>query len=333
MGLLGLGVAGMLFSSEAMASLTGIMDEFDNLLDNIKDIGTDIGTSVKETIHPVDTSTLLETISSGESVVGERGYDVTYARGAVDPDWARGRRLSEMSMSEVESLQRDMLRHPGNVANSSAVGKYQIIKTTLFGAKGTAEKPEKGSIAEQLGLKPEDKFSKETQEKIGVQLLKRRGLEQYQKGEITEEKFQENLAKEWAAIPMPQTGKSFYPGQKATIPQEKIQNAIRKERTQTSQPINTKELPKEVLKPIDHKVELTDKGIKSKRQNVEIDTSTVPKVNNIPKLNTKPKNISSPIIVNNNNTIMKQGDTIVADELKGDEEYQSAWHNLQNKSK
>lgn len=245
-GLLALGAAGLLFSPDVMASLSGIENEFDNLWKNIKDIGTDIAITVKETIRPVDTTTLLETIASGESNIGERGYDVTYAHGALDPDWARGKRLSEMTVGEVERLQRDMLKHPGNIANTSAVGKYQITKTTLFGRNGTAERPEKGSIAEELSLKPEEKFSKETQERIGVQLLKRRGLEEYQKGEITEQQFQENLAKEWASIPTPRTGKSFYEGQKSHIPQEKIQNAIRKERTDTiSAPVKREETIKE----------------------------------------------------------------------------------------
>lgn len=315
--LFGVGTVGLLFSGDVMAKIRDLETMFD-------DLGKDLKTEVserKETPQEVDVGSLLETISSGESGVGTAGYEITFGRGRYDPEWAQGRRLTEMTMIEVERLQSDMLSNKRNVERTSAVGKYQIIKSTLYGRGGTAAMPAKGSIAEILDLKPEQKFTRETQERIGKELLKKRGLEEYKSGKISLEEFQERLSKEWAAIPSPKTGKSFYQGQKAGISQEKIRSAIKgelepireqvvenvaniptrireggtlEERRSISQFITSLENTEEEEEDITEKV-LTEKDI------------------NIPILNKKTKTSNPVIMINNNTSIIKQGDTQISE--------------------
>jgi hypothetical protein len=139
---------------------------------------------------------LLNEIGKVES----RGsYDATLGFGAYDPDWYKqgSKKLSDLSMDEIYRLQTDILKNPRNSFNSSAVGKYQIVRSTLFGKKGTPSSPEPGSIAAILGLKPSDKFTPEVQEDIGMALLKRRGLDDFVLGSLPEANFMANLQKEW----------------------------------------------------------------------------------------------------------------------------------------
>ena len=47
---------------------------------------------------------------------------------------------------------------------------------------------------------PNDKFDEATQDRLGMALLKYRGLNKFKSGEITAEQFQNNIAKEWGAM-------------------------------------------------------------------------------------------------------------------------------------
>lgn len=126
-------------------------------------------------------------------------YEATLGYGAYDPDWFKkgSRKLTDLSMKQIYTLQTDMLRDPKNKFNSSAIGKYQIVRTTLFGKRGTAENPEDGSIAQKLNLSPNEKFTPEVQERIGMALLKRRGLDNFIRGEVGQDAFFAELQKEW----------------------------------------------------------------------------------------------------------------------------------------
>lgn len=104
--------------------------------------------------------------------------------------------LTDMTVAEVLQFQ-DTMRARGH--ETTAVGKYQIIKNTLMGIMSTA------------GVKPTDKFDQSTQDKLGLALLKGRGLDQYQNKKIDANQFADNLAKEWASLPT-QSGKSYYAG-------------------------------------------------------------------------------------------------------------------------
>lgn len=85
----------------------------------------------------------------------------------------------------------------GDVHGSSASGGLQIMEETLKDAK------------KALGLTGQEFFDMETQTAIGNWLLERRGLKEFRAGTITAEKFANNLAMEWAALPLA-NGKSYH---------------------------------------------------------------------------------------------------------------------------
>jgi hypothetical protein len=128
----------------------------------------------------------------------DAGYEVTLGYGAYVPERFRGRALTDMTLGEVKELQREMLRHPENGWNSSAVGKYQIVGTTLRG------------LQQEMGLPDSARFTPELQDAMGLRLLERRGLRQYQNGNLSAAEFQNRLASEWASVARSDTGRSGY---------------------------------------------------------------------------------------------------------------------------
>jgi hypothetical protein len=88
-------------------------------------------------------------------------------------------------------------------AASSAVGRYQFLSSTLEGLK------------KEMGLSGNEKFDEAMQDKLAGQLMKRRGLDDYISGKISQEKFMENLSKEWASLPKDISGRGSYDGDKA----------------------------------------------------------------------------------------------------------------------
>ena len=104
--------------------------------------------------------------------------------------------LTNMTIAEVLEYQRGM-RQRGH--ESTAVGKYQIIKGTLE------------SLIKEGYASPSDKFNASIQDRLATGLLKRRGLEKYQSGKLSKDQFADNLSKEWASLPY-NTGQSYYAG-------------------------------------------------------------------------------------------------------------------------
>jgi muramidase (phage lysozyme) len=92
--------------------------------------------------------------------------------------------LTDMSIGEVMDYQKTKMKN-----GSTAVGKYQFINSTL-------EMAMRGS-----GLSPNDMMSPENQDKMAMFLLKRRGLDEYKSGKMSEDQFASNLALEWASLP------------------------------------------------------------------------------------------------------------------------------------
>jgi muramidase (phage lysozyme) len=72
-------------------------------------------------------------------------------------------RLIEMTLLQIDVLQTQILNNPKNDFNSSAIGRYQIVRTTLRGLK------------KQLGLSQTDLFDQTLQDKLGVTLILERG--------------------------------------------------------------------------------------------------------------------------------------------------------------
>lgn len=145
------------------------------------------------TADPTSYRALLDLIAKAES---NGNYTAHFGDpGSKDPDF------TTMTLSEVQAWQR------GFVASgqpSSAVGRYQIISTTLDG------------LIIELKLSSESVlFNESTQDRMAVALLERRGLTAYVNDELTREEFAANLAKEWAGLPRivgQNPEESFYSG-------------------------------------------------------------------------------------------------------------------------
>lgn len=109
-------------------------------------------------------------------------------------------KFTDMTIAEVLEWQKVFVEKG---SPSSAVGRYQIINTTLSG------------LVRELQLPPDQKFDEKTQDRMAIALLERRGAENYVNDEISKEEFAANLAKEWAALPKvtgPNPENSFYAG-------------------------------------------------------------------------------------------------------------------------
>ncbi|CAN5619820.1 hypothetical protein BH23PAT1_BH23PAT1_4050 [soil metagenome] len=127
-----------------------------------------------EEVSPVEEySALLDIITKHES---NGNYNAYF--GSIDNDSII---FTSMTISKVLQWQ--------NSARYSAVGKYQIINSTLVG------------LVEELGIGMDEIFDENMQDRLAVTLLRRRGLADYLEGRITREQFAHNLAKEWAALP------------------------------------------------------------------------------------------------------------------------------------
>lgn len=135
----------------------------------------------------------LDFIGSKEA---PKGYDQQYGGAKVQPS----KPLTDMTVKEVRAHQREMLA--GGSA-STAVGKYQVIGDTLQ------------MLIDNGVISPRDKFDEATQDKIAIGLMRIRGLDKWMAGEMTDEQFANELAKEWASLPVVSgkgKGKSFYAG-------------------------------------------------------------------------------------------------------------------------
>jgi uncharacterized protein (TIGR02594 family) len=118
-------------------------------------------------------------------------------------------RFTGMKVNEVLAWQDDFVRN--KKSPSSAVGKYQFVRGTLnaLRSKGIA--------------KANDEFEDGVQDRLAIALLKRRGLDRFLAGLLSEEEFGIHVAMEWASMPVPRDvrkdngktvrkGQSYYAG-------------------------------------------------------------------------------------------------------------------------
>lgn len=103
---------------------------------------------------------ILDLIAYAEGTDRGRSYNETlgygaFTGGAVD--------LVNMTLAEVRALQRQMLAHPDNNLNSSAVGRYQIVGDTLDG------------LVRSLGLDWNQQFTPDLQDRMALQLIRENG--------------------------------------------------------------------------------------------------------------------------------------------------------------
>ncbi len=129
---------------------------------------------------------LLNTIASAEGT--GNNYDARFGSGK-----GHNPRLSTMTLNQVLNYQRTR-------RVSSACGRYQFMRKTLLGLK------------RKLGLSGNETFNKSLQDKLAIQLLKRRGLDKFKSGRMSAGRFQSNLAHEWASLPVNAGGRTAYAG-------------------------------------------------------------------------------------------------------------------------
>lgn len=128
-----------------------------------------------------------------------REYNETLAYGAYTGGAVN---LVGMILPTIDALQTRMLEHPKNKWNSSAIGAYQVVRTTLRALK------------KKWGFKNSQLFDGAFQDDLFYILLVGRGLVRWRKGEITDLDFVDALSKEWASLPN-RKGVGSYGGQHA----------------------------------------------------------------------------------------------------------------------
>lgn len=156
------------------------------------------------------TSEILDVIGRAEGTDKGDGYNETLGFGKFTNGDVK---LTSMTLDEVQDLQADMLKHPDNEFNSSAVGRYQIVGTTLKG------------LMKSLGLKGSDKFDEDTQDRLALALLEGRGLSKVKEGKMSKAKFIDNLSKEWASLPNT-SGSGTYEGQRTGVDIAKLEELV-----------------------------------------------------------------------------------------------------------
>jgi hypothetical protein len=104
--------------------------------------------------------------------------------------------LANMTVAQVLEFQRGMI---GRGHESTAVGKYQIIRSTLQG------------LVNNGAVSLNEKFSPATQDRLAIALLNERGYQRYLQGAMTVHEFADRVAQQWASFPMPD-GTSAYAG-------------------------------------------------------------------------------------------------------------------------
>lgn len=159
---------------------------------------------------PRGAAVLLDYIGGLETArKGPAAYNTVI--GHIDEKGKLPKPVTEMT---IEELLAEQLRWVRNLKQASgAAGRYQIIRPTL-----------KSLIAE-LGVSLKAKFTPDLQDAFGLALLERRGYGRFVTGALPLKSFGNELAREWASLPVlstikrggkkPRTlqrGESYYAG-------------------------------------------------------------------------------------------------------------------------
>lgn len=172
-------------------------------------IGYAIYMDTTRNVDPASYRPLLELIAHAESTDNYNAYFGNPRNTEID--------FTTMSIDEVLQWQKEFVA-AGNA--SSAVGRYQIINTTL------------AELVDELNIHRSRKFDSETQDTLAIALLERRGSERYVNRELTPEQFAANLAMEWAALPKvigENADASYYDGDglnKALVEKDELLQAV-----------------------------------------------------------------------------------------------------------
>lgn len=128
---------------------------------------------------------LLAFIRSKEA---PKGYGQIYGGARFKPgERPLSTDVSIMTLNGVLGLQLAML--DGGSA-SSACGGYQFLRKTLL------------ATIRQMGLTGKEVWTPDLQDRMAIYLMEGRGLSKYMAGKLTPEAFANNLAMEWASLPV-----------------------------------------------------------------------------------------------------------------------------------
>ena len=194
---------------------------------------------------------LLKFISSGEGGYnsmnqGTKGNRIVGSTG--DSTKIVGKKLTSMTIGEVMKRQAYLMDPSTGDQESDyglfAVGRYQIIPDTMPTAVRLA------------GLKPDDMFSPENQDKLGAALIMSKPITRgYLQGKNNDlQGAMRELAAEWASLPDPRTGGSMYgsgnaAGHKVREVEEALRGARREYGPQSAAPISAPAVQKASLVP------------------------------------------------------------------------------------
>jgi muramidase (phage lysozyme) len=91
-----------------------------------------------------------------------------------------------MTITQVLEWQSEYIKKG---SPSSAVGRYQILNTTLSG------------LVERHNIDKNRLYDNKMQDELAIKLLERRGSIEYANKKISRTEFAANIAKEWASLP------------------------------------------------------------------------------------------------------------------------------------
>lgn len=149
----------------------------------------------------------IQKFESAGAVKSQRvqsAYQVVY--GGIAAEDRPAKPLTSMNVAEVLAWQDSIdARYP-----SEAAGAPQVMEDTLRGLVDAGQ------------IDPDAVFNEATQDHVAKLLMERRGLSKFVVGEISAEDFADNLAREWASLPVVrdqqganryvERGQSFYAG-------------------------------------------------------------------------------------------------------------------------
>lgn len=181
---------------------------------------------------------VLKFISSGEGGYesSNRGTSNNEIIGSTNNTVRGGKPLSKMTLGEIKGYQR--IKDPNNPNRLFAVGAYQITPEAMDAAMKAA------------GVNDNTIFTADVQDRMGLGLLlgtKRPKLAAYIKGESDDiNTAMLEFAKEFASVPDPSTGKSYYAGSgnKAQHTVAETREALQRAREAYASGIISEEIPR-----------------------------------------------------------------------------------------
>lgn len=132
---------------------------------------------------------LLSEIQKGES--GKQGYDAVIGQDRVFKQMFGDRKLTDLTFDELNGWRKATLndqRARGIKQASSAIGKYQVVGSNIWGQNGN------GGLMKKLGIRGDQKFTPEIQDRLAMALIDERGdWTKYKRGELTQAQLRDRV--------------------------------------------------------------------------------------------------------------------------------------------